>query len=37
MRKGAINAFIMWFVIMLAVTLLIFLAVYQLSQKLRGE
>lgn len=35
--KGAINAFIMWFIIMLAVTLLILLSAYQLSQKFSGN
>jgi len=34
--KGGINAFIMWFIIMLAITLLILMAGYQLSQKIQG-
>ncbi len=36
MEKGSINAFIMWFIIMLAITLVVLLSAYQLSQKFGG-
>lgn len=36
MRKGSINAFIMWFIIMLVITVFVLFSAYKLSQKLGG-